>query len=105
MIDANANSPYILGGFDATSANFSVNTLTSGPATLSGVIQLESPNSLDGLEYQAFFTDNGTPNVSSGVVDASTSASVPFEFSPGLGIILLASGFGLRQLKQKLIRL
>ena len=96
---ASASSPYTLGGFDETSANFSVDTATSGAANLTGVISLTSPDSLAGLEYQAFFTDNGTPSVANGSV---SSAAVPFEFSPGLGIILLAGGFGLRQLKRKL---
>jgi|GEM_PF-3059866 len=42
---ASANSPYTLGGSDATSANFSVATATSGVDTLTGVFSLTSPDS------------------------------------------------------------
>ena len=96
VINASSSSPYDLIGFDATSANFSLNTNTSGPTTLTGVIQLESPDSLDNLEYQVFFSDGGTPSVASGSI-----TPVPFGVAPNLGIILVVGGFGLRHLKRK----
>ena len=96
---ADASSPYILGGFDATSANFLVNATTSGETTLTGVISLTSADSLSDLEYQVFFTDNSTPSVASSF---ASSASVPFDFSPALGIVLVFGSLGLRQLKRKL---
>ncbi len=96
VIDAIGSSPYDVVGFDATSANFSVNTITNGAATLSQVIQLESPDSLNNIDYQIFFTDNGTPSFASGTI-----TPVPFGVAPDLGIILVLSGFGIRHLKRK----
>ena len=93
---ASANSPYVLGGSNDSSADFSVGTATNGAATLTSVISLTSADSLDGLEYTAFYTDNGTPRVASGNITA-----VPFGVSPNLGIILLLGGYGLHQLKRK----
>ena len=96
---ASATSPYTLGGFDTTSANFSVTSAASGANTLTGVISLTSPDSLSGLEYQAFFSDNGTPAVAN---NGSVSATpVPFEPEANLGILLLLGGFGLHKLKRK----
>ena len=94
---ASASSPYTLGGFDTTSANFFVSpTSASGAATLTGVISLTSPDSLSGLEYQAFYSDNGTPSVNN---NGSVSATpVPFESEANLGILLLLGGFGLHKL-------
>ncbi len=98
---ASASSPYILGGFDTTSANFFVSpTAASGADTFTGVISLTSEDSLSGLEYQAFFSDNGTPSVSN---NGSVSATpVPFEPEANSGIILLLlGGWGWRRLKRK----
>ncbi|MEM9276419.1 MAG: hypothetical protein AAGA80_26230 [Cyanobacteria bacterium P01_F01_bin.143] len=95
---ATASNPYDLVGFDTTSANFSVNTNTSGAITLNQVIQLESPDSLDNINYQIFFTDNGTPSFDSGSI---TPTAVPFGVAPNLGIVLVVSFFGLRYLKSK----
>lgn len=96
VIAVSSNSPYTLDGFDPTSANFSVSTAANGAADLTSVISLTSADSLSGLEYQAFFTDNGTPNVVSGSVTA-----VPFKPEANLGILLLLGGFGLRKLKRR----
>ncbi|MCC0175421.1 hypothetical protein I4641_00300 [Waterburya agarophytonicola K14] len=97
---ASANSPYTIDSsdFDLTSANFAVDTAISGTNTLTGVISLTSADALDGLEYQAFYSDNGTPRVASGNIVA-----VPFNVSPNLGILILLSGFGCHRLKRKLI--
>ena len=95
---ASASNPYSLDGFDTTSANFSVNTNTNGAATLTGVISLTSPDSLDNIDYQAFFNDNGTPSQANGTLN--NTAAVPFEFSPGLGIMLILGSLGIRQLKR-----
>lgn len=94
VTDVSANSPYSSspGDFDETSANFIVDTPTNGFITLTEVITLTSPDDLNDLEYQAFYTDNGTPRVASGNISA-----VPFDFSPSLGIILWLCALGLRQ--------
>lgn len=97
---ASASSPYILGGFDTTSANFFVSpTSVSGAATLTGVISLTSPDSLSGLEYQAFSSNNGTPSVAN--TNSVSATPVPFEPEANLGILLLLGGFGLHKLKRK----
>ena len=94
---ASANNPYSLTGFNTTSANFLVNTPTNGATNLTGVISLTSTDSLDGLNYLAFYTNNGTPDFISGTI---SSTSVPFEFSPGWGLMLVAGSFGLRRLQR-----
>ena len=97
---ATSNSPYTLVGFNDTSANFLVSpSAVNGAATYTGAISLTSPNSLSGLEYQAFFDDNGTPSVYNNA--SATATPVPFGVSTDLSILLLLGGFGLRKLKRK----
>ena len=101
VTDAAASSPYNItsSDFDATSANFMVDTPVSGAIALTGVISLTSADTLDNLAYQGFYTDNGTPRVSNNNVVA-----VPFNSSTDLGILLLLSGFGCSRLIRKFAR-
>ncbi|VEP14835.1 exported hypothetical protein [Hyella patelloides LEGE 07179] len=95
------NSPFELstigGGFSTINANalfeVSDSESESGPVTLSNVIQINATGSLDNVEYKLFASDSFSGAVT------NNSTSVPFEFSPGLGIAIATGFFGWRFLK------
>lgn len=101
VTDTTATSPFeistIGGGFSSTDAIFEVadGVTLSEPQTLSSVIQITSTASLDNVQYDLFTSSNS----SSGTVTSATA--VPFEFSPGLGIVIATSFLGLRYLKNR----
>lgn len=101
VTNATASSPFQIDGFSTEDANFSVSANTTGPQTLSGVIQITSTASVGTVNYDLF---TGGNSFSSNVLGPSTTAaaSVPFEFSPALGIIMATGVLILTQLKNKL---
>lgn len=105
------NTWTILGGeivaFDFTSFG----ALNTSPAVedssiFFGSSELSGASFRAGIANSSFSITNGNGSVSTEDINLTftpqSSTSVPFEFSPGLGIILTIGGFGLRQLKRKL---
>lgn len=68
---------------------------------ITSVITITSPDTLGTITYDASYEENGFGNFATGTVNTSNSVAVPFEFSPGWGILLVVGGLGLRQLKRK----
>lgn len=93
VTNATASSPFQNDGFGSEDANFSVTANTNGSQTLSNVIQITS-NAPVGIVNYDLFTNSGS--FSNTVLGPSTTAtSVPFEFSPSLGLLLMGSVFGI----------
>ena len=101
VTNATASSPFAIdtNGFGSNDANFDVITNASGSQTLSSVIQITSTATVGTVNYDLF---TGSGSFSGTVLGPSaTTASVPFEFSPGLGIMMITSVFALNKLKNK----
>lgn len=100
VTDATASSPFevstIGGGFSETDANFEVTNSVSGGQTLPSVIRVTSPAALNNVQYDLFTSSNSF----SGTVNSATP--VPFELSPGIGMIMAIGALSLRHLKTRL---
>lgn len=99
VTSASASNPYSLVGFDPSSANFIVSANESGAQTFPGVITINSTASTGTVNYSGGFsggTFSGTIN--------GPAVSVPFEFSPSLGLAIMAGIFGLNYLRKQLDR-
>lgn len=103
---AQASSPYSVpeNGFDATSANFDVVANSSSQTNFPGVIEITSTSSVVGnVDYLAFF-NNGDNIIASAVGQVEgpqNPNSVPFTFSPSLGLLISASFSSMYYLKKK----
>ncbi len=103
---AQASSPYSVpeNGFDATSANFDVVANSSSQTNFPGVIEITSTSSVVGnVDYLAFFNDGNNIIASAvGQVEGPQNPnSVPFTFSPSLGLLISASFSSMYYLKKK----
>lgn len=106
VTDAQAVSPYAVpaNGFDSTSANFDVVSDPSPATSFPGAIEITSTSSIVGnVDYLAFYNDsNNLPASLSGQVQGPIeSNSIPFTFSPGLGLLISASFFSVYYLRRK----
>ncbi|MGK7935692.1 MAG: hypothetical protein AB4206_07800 [Xenococcaceae cyanobacterium] len=104
---AQASSPYSVpeNGFDATSANFDVVANSSSQTNFPGVIEITSTSSVVGnVDYLAFFNDGNNIIASAvgQVAGPKNSNSVPFTFSPSLGLLISASFSSMYYLKKKI---
>lgn len=102
-----ASSPYSVpeNGFDATSANFDVVANSSSQTNFPGVIEITSTSSVVGnVDYLAFFNDGNNIIASAvGQVEGPKNPnSVPFTFSPSLGLLISASFSSMYYLKKKI---
>ena len=106
---AQASAPYSVpeNGFDSTSANFEVIADLSPETNFPGVIEITSTSSLVGnVDYLAFFNDGSNVLASSvGQVQGPiNSSSVPFTFSPSLGLFISANCFSAYYFLKKKIK-
>lgn len=92
-----ANNPYSLVGFDPSSANFVVIANQSGSQTFPGVITINSTASTGIVNYSGGFSGGAF----SGTIDGPAVTPVPFEFSPSLGLAIVAGIFGLNYLRNQ----
>lgn len=95
-----ANNPYSLVGSDPSSANFVVSANQSGSQTFPGVITINSTASTGTVNYSGGFSGGAF----SGTIDGPVVAPVPFEFSPSLGLAIVAGIFGLNYLRNQFYR-
>lgn len=101
-----AFSPYLVteNGFDSTSANFEVAIDSSPQTNFPGVIEITSTSSVVGnIDYVGFYNDsNNLPAISVGqVLGPIESNSIPFTFSPSLGLLISASFLGISYFKHR----
>ncbi len=92
-----ASNPYSLVDSDPSSANFVVSTNQSGSQTFPGVISINSTASTGTVNYSGGFSGGAF----SGTIDGPVVAPVPFEFSPSLGLAIVAGIFGLNYLRNQ----
>ena len=105
VTEVRAFEPYSVAenGFDSTSANFEVIADLSPETNFPGVIEITSTSSVVGnIDYLAFFNDGSSIIASSGgrVLGPTNASSVPFTFSPSLGLLISASFFSVYYLKR-----
>ena len=92
-----ASNPYSLVDSDPSSANFVVSANQSGSQTFPGVISINSTASTGTVNYSGGFSGGAF----SGTIDGPVVAPVPFEFSPSLGLAIVAGIFGLNYLRNQ----
>lgn len=105
VTNATANSPYrALTTTDATRADFEVDfgARADGPANLTSVITITSPDTLGTITYDASYEESGFGRFISSTVDTSTSVAVPFGPKADLGIFTILGIFGFSRLRKKL---
>jgi hypothetical protein len=91
---------YVSSGFAPNLPSYSLNVATgytaTGATTILPVLKVTSSTPLNLATYDATFSNNGTPDlVFNANPQAVTSSAVPFEFSPGVGLVLFASAMGI----------
>ena len=107
VTDAQGSEPYAVdeNGFDSISANFDVTVDLSPKTNFPGVIKITSTSSILGnIDYLAFFNDGSNNVASSGgqVLGPTNASSVPFTFSPSIGLFISASFLSLYYLKKNI---
>lgn len=87
------NSIYTVLGSDTTSANFMVTTPVSSAFSIQVFNQIititSDSNVLGDINYSGGFSGGSFNNIAQGPINAT----VPFEFSPGLGIVISLGSF------------
>lgn len=97
------NSIYTLLGFNTTSANFLVTTPVSSSPTVQVFNQIititSDSNVLGDINYSGGFSGGSFNSIAQG-----PTAAVPWEFSPGLGILMSLGFWGLSSFKRPVDR-